>query len=411
MCPVSNTLACALTEHYSFQQLPAIREELAAHEKNKTWEIVERRPGVKTIKSRWIFKKKRGPDGQVMRHKVRLVAKGFTQVEGVDFHETFAPVASLLLVRLLVAIACRRRLRLFQLDVKTAFLHGFLEEEIYLEPPEGLDVDRTKVCRLRKSLYGLRQGPRQWNVRFDSLLRSLGLQKSQFDDCLYFNRDQSLILLIYVDDVLVATNSPAMYHNLVKQLSEIVELSAGPISVFLGIKIDYDYERGHAELSQEAYIDRMLNTFKMQECNQVATPEEAKFEYEAAPVPDKVEVFKRLIGSLIYLATATRPDIAHAVNMASRAAIPTQSHMGLIKRTLRYLRGTKSLGIRFVHDGKGLLAFSDADFANDLPSRRSTTGSLLGTKAGLKAKINKMYQKISVDTAKKSGTGLKIVRN
>lgn len=227
------------------------------------------------MKNRWVLKVKKNPDGSVDKYKARLVAKGFTQIPGKDFKQTYAPVAALSLVRLLISFAVRFSFKLYQLDVATAFLHGDLDERILMEPPEGLDAPANHVCLLRKNLYGLRQAPRQWNSKFNDFLVQLGLRKSTFDECFYFNELKTLFLVIYVDDIIVACKTRGLFESLVNKLSRMIKITSKQASVFLGIQIEYDETKREVRLNQKHYIDKLLRDFKMESCNAVVTPQES----------------------------------------------------------------------------------------------------------------------------------------
>ena len=190
--------------------LKAMNEEILSLEKNQTWKLVSLPKNQRVVGSKWVFKKKEGiPGAEAPRYKARLVAKGFTQVEGIDYNEIFSPVVKHCYIRVLMAIVNMYDLELEQMDVKTAFLHGELEETIYMQQPEGFVEDNTKVCLLKKSLYGLKQSPRQWYRRFDEFLIKAGFVRSNYDSCVYMMRRNEkviLYLLLYVDDILMASS-------------------------------------------------------------------------------------------------------------------------------------------------------------------------------------------------------------
>lgn len=354
----------------------AMDEELEALEKNDTWEVVNRPRGIKPVKNKWVFKVKLNPDGTVERYKARLVAKGYSQVPNVDYKETFAPVASMNTVRILFAAANQFDMEIRQFDVKTAFLHGDLEETIYMELPEGHPNTENKVCRLKKSLYGLKQAPRQWNIKFHNFLKEFNLQRSIVDKCLYFNNERTIFLTIYVDDGVVATSDRKLSDRLVEYLRKNFELKVMDCESFLGFQVIRDKKKKTIQLKQAHYVDKILERFGMQNCNPIGTPEEVGVvDTSKSPKLGPEYPFKEAIGSLLYLVTCTRPDIAHAVSVASRTSEPTVAHWKMIKRILRYLKDTKDYGICFRWEkSTELVGYSDADYANDVETRRSTTG-------------------------------------
>lgn len=355
----------------------AMNREISSLEENKTWEIVTKPDNAKIIKSKWVFTLKHKPDGTIDRYKARLVAKGYTQVKGLDFNETFSPVTSLTIVRLLIALACQLSMRMFQFDVTTAFLHGDLDEEIYLGLPEGCDYPEGTVCKLKKSLYGLKQSPRNWNRKIDQFLNEFNLKKSRIDECFYYTEDKTMMLALYVDDALVAVSEDRMFKKLVQFLSNTMKITAKPVDQFLGMKIDVAENK--VTISQQSYIERMLARFGLENSNPTSTPEECgTIDYDSFSPVDQEYPFKEVVGSLLYLSCASRPDITHAVNMASRTGRPTIAHHALIKRILKYLNGTKGLGITYEkRSNPCLVGYSDADFANDLNTRKSTSGLLI----------------------------------
>lgn len=354
----------------------AMDEELDALSKNHTWELVPREPGMKTIKNKWVYKIKLAPNGEIDRFKARLVAKGYSQRPNVDYKETFAPTASMNTIRILFAYANQQDMEILQFDVKTAFLYGDLDEVIHMEPPEGYPPKGDKVCRLIKSLYGLKQAPRQWNVKFDLFLKRFSLQQSQVDKCLYYNDNRSLLLIIYVDDGLVASSNNNLLKSLVNYLKQTFDLKTMQCEAYLGFQVTRNRVEKTLFLQQSHYIEKVLDRFNMLEAKPASTPEEVgALKLDTAEPLTEEYPFKQLVGSLLYLVTCTRPDIAHALSVASRTSKPTHTHWNRLKRILRYLKGTPQMGILFRWEkSPRLKGFCDADYANDPETRRSTTG-------------------------------------
>ena len=241
-----STLQEAMSSSDASQWMAAMQEEMEALHKNKTWELVPLPQGRKAIGNKWVFKIKRNSDDQVERFRARLVVKGYAQKEGIDFNEIFSPVVRLTTIRVVLAMCATFNLHLEQLDVKTAFLHGDLEEEIYMLQPEGFEEQgkRNLVCRLNKSLYGLKQAPRCWYKRFDSFIMSLGYNRLNADPCAYFKRfgkSDFIILLLYVDDMLVAGPNKDHIEKLKAQLASEFEMKdLGPANKILGMQIHRD---------------------------------------------------------------------------------------------------------------------------------------------------------------------------
>ena len=262
----------------------AADEEMESLQKNKTWVLVDRVLGQKPIGCRWIFKRKAGIDGvEDPRYKGRLVAKGYAQKEGVDFQEIFSPVAKHVSIRFLLSMLVHFDMELQQMDVKTAFLHGYLDEDIYMEQPEGyIDKEHPeKVCLLKRSLYGLRQSPRQWNTRFDEFILSHGFTRSEYDICVYYKeyeRDNYIYMLLYVDDILIASNSKSQVAELKQILSSEFEIKdLGDAKKILGMEITRDREKGVLTISQESYAMKVLSTYNMDKAKSVSTPLGAHF--------------------------------------------------------------------------------------------------------------------------------------
>lgn len=349
----------------------AINKELHALEKNQTWIMVEKPKHIKTIKNKWVFKLKLKPNGEVDRYKARLVAKGYSQIQNVDYSETYAPTASMTSIRLLLAVANQRQTDLIQFDVQTAFLYRDLQEELYMDAPEGF-TDNGRVCKLKKSIYGLKQAPRNWNLKFDEFLKRFDLRQSQVDKCVYFNDKRNLLLAIYIGDGMSASTYKELLNDLIKHLKSTFNLKLLNCETFLGSEIRRDKET--LSICQKAYIDKLLNRFNIAESKPVHTPEQVGVIFTDSQELEENNRFKELVGSLLYLSTCSRPDITHAVSIASRTSKPTEAHWVALKRILRYLKGTRELCIKYNRNDSNLVGYSDADYANDELTRKSTTG-------------------------------------
>lgn len=354
----------------------AMDEEIAALHKNNTWTLVPRPRDARPIKNKWVFKIKPAVDNQPMRYKARLVAKGYSQIPNIDYKETFAPVASMNSIRMIFAIANQRNMEIVQFDVKTAFLYGDLNETIYMEHPEGYNDGEDRICKLNKSLYGLKQAPRQWNVKFDTFLKTFNLEQSKIDRCIYYNTNRTMILAIYVDDGIVISEDKKLLDKLIDFLKQNFELKVMNCESYLGFRVTRDRKNGTLMLHQLDYIEKVIEKFGMTDCKPCSTPEQTgPITIENDEPLTEEYPFKELIGSLLYMVTCTRPDIAHAVSIASRTSTPTQVHWKRLKQILRYLRGTQDIGISFRWEkSPKLIGYSDADYANDVETRRSTTG-------------------------------------
>jgi hypothetical protein len=361
----------------------AIDEEMKSLRENKTWELVECPKGRNVIGCKFVFKVKKSADGSVERYKARLVAKGYTQERGIDYEETFAPVIKMQSLRALVALANERNAFLHQMDVKTAFLYGELDEELFMEQPEGqcLPGQEKLVCKLQKSLYGLKQSPRQWYSRLSAFFEKYGLVQIEADHAVYVSKSdpRKLFVGVYVDDLLIGSKDLEDMRKLKSALSEEFRMKdLGDVGYVLGIKITRS--ESSIFLSQEHYAKGLLSQFGMADCHGVMTPLETGTVLESTGQGTELcgenIPYREAVGSLMYLMTCTRPDLATAVSMVSRfLSAPRTNHWMAIKRIFRYVAQTISHGICYAREGDiKLIGYSDADWAGDAESRKSRSG-------------------------------------
>ena len=365
--------------------IQSMKEEFDNLHKNDTWEIVTKPKDKHVLGCKWVYKMKKGLDGNICRFKSRLVAKGFNQIYGIDYFETYSPVADYTTLRLLIALAAKLNLKLSHLDFECAYLNGKLSdnEEIYMKIPPGMETTEElqgKVLKLKKCLYGLKQSGRNWNVELNNELINYGLKRSDVDRCLYSKNDKEKItlLLIYVDDIAIASNDDQFIQYPKNRLSKkFVVKDLGDMSKFLGIRITQSED--YIAIDQELLITETLEHHKMTECNPIATPAEVEKETERIDenldnLPESYP-FRALVGSLNYIANVSRPDITFAVNKLSRKLErPTIKDWIAAKRVLRYLKGTKTAKIQYMKNGRNTLElYSDADFAGS-KEKKSTSG-------------------------------------
>lgn len=355
----------------------AINSEINSLEENETWELVELPKGRKAIPCKWLFKIKTNADGTLDKYKARLVIKGYSQKEGLDFYETFSPVARSSTIRALLSVAAKEKMSLSQFDVSTAFLYGKLDEEIYMKPPEGYATNPKLVFKLKKSLYGLKQAPRCWNRCITDYIVDIGFKQSKADPCLFTRRrgKSKIVLALYVDDGLFASNSEKETKLFLEELKNRFKITVKPANYFLGMEIERHTD-GSIFVHQKAYTKRVLERFGMENCKAVATPilkQANKNDTEAAAAPFP---YRQAVGALAYLMTGTRPDIAYAISVVSRNLdSPTKENVQTAKRIFRYLKGTIGKGITYASN-KALECYSDADHGGDLDTGRSTSGML-----------------------------------
>ena len=372
----------------------AMDEEMQSLRKNETWELAQLPKNKKAIGCKWVFTKKEGfPNKEDVRYKARLVAKGYAQKEGIDYNEVFSPVVKHSSIRILLALVAQLDLELVQMDVKTAFLHGDLEEEIYMTQPDGFKVAGKEnwACKLNKSLYGLKQSPRQWYKRFDQFMIGQEYTRSKFDNCVYFRRLQDgsfIYLLLYVDDMLIASKSKVEIEKLKTQLSSEFEMKdLGEAKKILGMEISRDRGKGKVCLTQKQYLMKVLQRFGVSEQSKpVSTPLAPHFKLSASLSPSTDEEreymsrvpYSNAVGSLMYAMVCTRPDISQAVGVVSRYMHdPGKGHWQAVKWILRYLLKTVDFGLVFQKEdslGQFAIGYVDSDYAGDLDKRRSTTG-------------------------------------
>ena len=270
------TVKEALTGPDEAQWVDAMEKEMKSLHANNVWDLVELPKDRKAIGSKWVFKLKTGADGLVERHKARLVAQGFSQKFGADYDETFCPVVRFESVRTVIALAVQNGLKLHQMDVTTAFLNGELEEEVYMKQPEGfVDKDRDHlVCRLKRSIYGLKQSPRCWNSALDAQLKKMGFVQTTSDPCLYTSTEgETFIIAVYVDDILLAGKSDKQIKEAKEALAKQFEVKdMGELHYFLGMNIAQNQRAGNIWIGQPAYTENILNKFGMENAKAVNTP-------------------------------------------------------------------------------------------------------------------------------------------
>jgi hypothetical protein len=345
----------------------ACQYEIDALAKNGTWTLVELPSGRKAVKSKWVFKHK--ADGHF---RAWLVAKGFTQIFGIDYDETFSPVARFESLRLLLALAVLEDWEIHQMDVKSAFLNGLLDEEIYMEQPQGfIDPDHpNKVCLLKKAIYGLKQASRAWNLQFHGVLVDLGFTRTHSDAGVYHRHDDegTLIIILYVNDITILGNNLKNINKLKTTLSNRYEMTdLGEIDSYLGVQIKHDRSTKRLEIDQSRYVLEIISHFWLSDTNPAHTPLPSgadvhleKYDREASQAD--IKLFQQIIGSLLYVQISTRPDISFAVSrLAQYASNPSPHHIRLAKYVLCYLKGTSDLKLFYdgAH-GTGLYGYSDS---------------------------------------------------
>ncbi|RWS05910.1 gag-pol polyprotein-like protein, partial [Dinothrombium tinctorium] len=385
----------------------AIEEELKSLKANNTWIDVTRPKDRKVISNKWVFKRKIKPDGSIERYKARLVVKGFNQQLGVDYTETFSPVVRFTSVRVILSLAVSMKMNIVHFDVKTAFLYGDLEEEIYMEKPEGYNTQHDSVCKLLKSLYGLKQAPRQWKKKFDYFLKRFNLEQSKADPCVYSmrNGNSMLIIAIYVDDGLACSNNVKLLSEVLLFIEKQFEITKSNASCFVGIEIESVKNRNIVRIHQEGYAKKILKRFGLEECKPLSIPSDPHIKIckkMSTNVDNEEEMhypFRELIGSLMYLMVATRPDIAFAVSTLSQYLDKaTKQHWNAAIRILRYIKGSLNYGITFSGNENTIFGYCDADYANDIDTRRSTSGCVIMMNGGAVSWLSQKQRSVALST-------------
>ena len=366
----------------------AMKKEFSALKEHNTWKLVDLPEGKNLVGCKWVFKLKKNAQREIVRYKARLVAQGYSQEFGVDYNEVFAPVARYKSIRSVLAIANQFDLEAHQMDVVSAFLNGELEDEIYMKQPEGF-VDQShpgKVCKLNKSLYGLKQAARVWNQLMDNYLKASNYTQSKADSCVYYRveriEDQNVVMIfaVYVDDTIILSNSIRILLSEKRRLSEAFEMDdRGEVHHILGMEVLRDRKNKIMTIDQKAYLEEVLGRFGMEDCKPISTPMEPGKQFHKladGEEPADEKMYQAAVGSLNYAAIATRPDLSTAVGkLAQFMKNPSSEHWTAMKRVLRYIKGSLHLGLRFTASKEFLIhGFSDSDWAGCAESRKSTSG-------------------------------------
>ncbi|KAK2362195.1 putative mitochondrial protein [Trifolium repens] len=385
--------------------IDAMQEELNEFKRNEVWDLVPRPDGVNIIGTKWVYRNKSDESGVVTRNKARLVAQEYSQIEGVDFDETFAPVARLESIRLLLGVACILKFKLFQMDVNSVFLNGYLKEEVYVAQPKGF-VDPNlpdHVYRLKKALYGLKQAPRTWYEKLTKFLLQQGYRKGETDKTLFVRQEKGKLMIaqIYVDDIVFGGMTDALVKQFVHQIQSEFEMSlVGELTYFLGPQVKQMEDT--IFISQSKYAKNIVKKFGMESETHKRTPATThlKLTKDEKGVSVDQSLYRSIIGSLLYL-TASRPDISFAVGVCARyQAEPKMSHLTQVKRILKYVNGTSDYGIMYSHgEDSRLIGYCDADWAGSGDDKKSTSGGCFFRGNNLISWFSKKQNCVALSTA------------
>ena len=359
----------------------AMNDELGSLAAMNVWEEQALPTGRKAVGCRWVFAIKKDNEGNIIRYKARLVAQGFAQIEGIDFSETYSPVARMNTSRIFFTLANQYNLEMRQADFVTAYLNGDMDEELYMKPPPGINVQPGNALRIFKSLYGFKQSARTWYLKLDKVLKGFGFAPLDAEPCLYVHPDRSMVL-VYVDDLALACKTAARAKEIMDDLSTRFKMEdRGDMidATWLGIHVKRDRFKGIVEWGLKRYIEEAVERFDQNKGYKVTIPLPTEWKPNSSGLPTKNSYLKA-VGTLMYIATAARPDISYAVGVLARYnAKPTEEHWNYAMRVFRYLRGTSSLTMKFTRGSSEpvIEVFSDADHAGDEETRISTSGCVV----------------------------------
>ncbi|SJL19090.1 uncharacterized protein ARMOST_22698 [Armillaria ostoyae] len=409
-------MGCPPEEAASWHE--AAMQEIQALIENGVFELVKCPPNRKADGSRWVFKVKRNADGSIEHHKARLVAKGYSQRPGFDYTETFSPTPKWAALRAVLALGALEDLELWSVDISSAFLNGELTEEVYMEQPEGFEEKGKEwVWCLFKSLYGLKQAGREWHKKLHATLTdAMGFEqvKCEHSIWVYKRDDERIIVPVFVDDMTIAARTPEDVSKVIDDLKKHFKLcDLGPTSYLLGVEIKRDHARRTLTLSQRQYILDILQRVGMADCNPVSTPLDPNVKLTADQSPKTPEEYEMMwtipylnvLGSVAYLAIATRPDVAYPVSVLSRfSKNPGTAHWEVLKRLLRYLKGTIDYRISYAPDLESqpqvfdFKTYCDADHGGDKDNGRSMSGYVVKMGTGAISWMSRLQAFMTLST-------------
>ncbi|WVZ01025.1 hypothetical protein V8G54_027094 [Vigna mungo] len=369
--------------------LQAMEEKMQSLKENQTYDLAELPKERRALQNKWVFKLKNEENNPSPRYKARIVVKGCNQKKGIDFDEIFSPVVKMTSIRAILGLAAKLDMEIEQLDVKTAFLHEDLEEEIYMKQPEGFE-------ELGKEHLGVSSEEKQWYKKFDSFMIQHNFKKTSADHCVFvkhYENGKSIIFLLYVDDMLIVGKNKIKITALKNALSKSFAMKdLGAMKKILGMKISRDCSRRMLWVSQEDYIEKILKRFNMHNAKSARVPIARHFKLSKSQCPKNEEEKKEMskvpyssaVGSLMYAMVCTRPDIGYAVGVVSRfLSNPGKEHWEAIKWILRYLRGSAKSSLCFGNGDLKLIGYSDSDMVGDVDSWKSTSGGAVSWKSKL----------------------------
>lgn len=409
-----NNYKQAIDSEESSHWKKAIEDELNSIKEHNVYTLVTPPSSSRILESRWVFVKKYNENGQVDKYKARLVVKGYNQILGIDFQDTFSPVTTYTTIRILLALAAQYKMIVKQLDVKTAFLHGNIDTVIYVKQPEGCNDGTNRVWLLNKSLYGLKQSPRLWHQKVKSILDKFDLKPTLSDPCCFKNKNSDLILALWVDDGIVMGRKEEAVNKLLNFLQSELNITTSNINKYVGLEITQQNECIYVR--EKNYIERVVQRFNLTQAKITQIPADpaldkllsesltamtqeelpnkegldkemegkptrAKTTTRVKPSDKRVEKetafpYREAVGALNFIAHTVRPDIAFAVNRCAQFCHNyNHLHVKAVKNIIRYLKGTSEIGLTYTSDTKmNLTCYADADYAGDKETRKSVSG-------------------------------------
>lgn len=371
-------ISCEFSEKWKV----AMDNELEVLKENNTWTEVRKPIGKNIIDSKWVYKLKYDNDGIPSDFKARLVARGFQQDENFEAYDIYAPVAKLCTFRIMLAVANKLKLPVYHMDVRSAFLYGDICEEVYMKLPDGVECKENTVCKLNKSIYGLKKSPKYWNLKFDEVITKRGFARSNNDFCLYTkcNFESQTFLILFVDDILLFGSNKDQICDLKSYLGKVFCMKdLGLVTNYLGITVNQDLNNGITELSQKNFLKVVLKRFNMFDSKPKSTPMEHKYQYVKPVVndPNYENKCRQMLGCIMYAVQGTRPDLCYCSNYLSRYQnCASESLYQAIKRLLRYVKNTIDVKLLFKSNNESdmLCGYVDSDWASDINDRKSTSG-------------------------------------
>ena len=398
----------ALESEHREEWITAMNEEYASLLHNQTWELVPLPAGKRVIDTKWVFKVKKKPDGSLDRFKSRLVARGYKQRKFEDYNETYSPVIRFESIRILLSIAAHLDLEIWQIDVTCAYLNGTLDEEIYISQPELFSDGSDRVCKLKRSLYGLLQSARQWNKKMTEVMLSLSFTQSKTDPCVFISSEhENMYLGVYVDDYLLTATTITALQLVVDKMATHFQVKAKGVEKFVGLEVTRNRDKKIIVLTQRQYIADVLNRFKMLNAKTKKTPADTHDKLSKSMSPStqaeeqdmKSIPYREAVGAAGFTSVTIRPDISYSVAQVSQfLSRPGRKQWEAVKRIFRYLKYTQDEGIVLGTNDEQLTAYADSDWAGNTDNRRSTTGFAIQLFGGTISWTSRLQKVVSLSS-------------